>query len=694
MLVAGLAISWVCGLVGAASVSRHVQLGSHEYFLPPQPAWSFSEWEKSLVNSDEEFIPLTVVHLNSTNRGTESIKATLDKFRWADDVWTPAFTNALYVQYPLNATSSGNNLTVSLGPDSPVDNVFTSTGKTTANKSVPQGPYFVHKYTGKVYQAYRLYPDTSQAFLQPSYQDPNGVHHNLRVATESAGGLTVAVPSRLYFTPSKSKPLAGVRIAVKDLYDLKGMKTSGGNRALFEISKPKNATAVAVQKLIDAGAIVVGKNKLSEFAFAGPYVTEHIDYLLPFNPRGDGYNSPGDSSGGSGSAVASYGWLDASMGSDTGGSIRGPATQNGVHGNRPSHGAVNLTGALVLSNSMDTSGILARDPRVWSEINKVLYSGFAKEFTKFPKKIYVNAGDVQSALSPNELIGPGSAKLVEKLNNFTEALASLVNGNTTSLSVDDLWTSSNDTGNTTLRDLTSNLYSNLTSYEQWIAFGKDYLSTYMKSHGGKYPYMVPSTLQGWQTANGSMSPDIHREDLRKKQHFTKWISQNVFKPDEETCSDSIFLYFSYPQGSQSYKPDVSDDTNNPYISQLTNQLSSAQEQVTTLNTTLNCNCTEFANQGACAEITDSSSEPQQNTAALPNRLASLGDLPDYAVTLGEIALPDLVSDASKKIEALPYGVDIVAGYGCDFMVQNLVTKLHEAGLIKNVQTGASVYGNR
>lgn len=187
MLVAGLAISWVCGLVGAASVSRHVQLGSHEYFLPPQPAWSFSEWEKSLVNSDEEFIPLTVVHLNSTNRGTESIKATLDKFRWADDVWTPAFTNgksiltaralcpiadndiALYVQYPLNATSSGNNLTVSLGPDSPVDNVFTSTGKTTANKSVPQGPYFVHKYTGKVYQAYRLYPDTSQAFLQVSW---------------------------------------------------------------------------------------------------------------------------------------------------------------------------------------------------------------------------------------------------------------------------------------------------------------------------------------------------------------------------------------------------------------------------------------------------------------------------------------------------------------------------------------------
>lgn len=74
---------------------------------------------------------------------------------------------ALYVQYPSNATSE-KNLTVSLGPNGPVDNVFTSTGKIAANETVPQGPYFVHKYTGKVYQAYRLYPDTSQAFLQVS----------------------------------------------------------------------------------------------------------------------------------------------------------------------------------------------------------------------------------------------------------------------------------------------------------------------------------------------------------------------------------------------------------------------------------------------------------------------------------------------------------------------------------------------
>lgn len=101
----------------------------------------------------------------------------------------------------------------------------------------------------------------------------------------SAGGLTIAVPSRLYYTRTEDKLLAGVRLAVKDLYDLKGVKTSGGNRALFEMKSPANETAAAVQKPIYAGAVVIGKNKLSEFAFAGQYHLDHIDYLLPFNPR-------------------------------------------------------------------------------------------------------------------------------------------------------------------------------------------------------------------------------------------------------------------------------------------------------------------------------------------------------------------------------------------------------------------------
>lgn len=178
-----------------------------------------------------------------------------------------------------------------------------------SSKDAAPGPYFLDETSGKVYQAYGLFPDSNQAFIQVSgtprfetpvltrpfqatYQDENEDHHNLKAGSVAAGGLTIAVPSRLYFTKTEDKPLAGVRLAVKDLYDLKGVKTSGGNRALFEMTSPANVTAAAVQSLIDAGAVVVGKNKLSEFAYAGQYHLDHVDYLLPFNPRGKQRNYP------------------------------------------------------------------------------------------------------------------------------------------------------------------------------------------------------------------------------------------------------------------------------------------------------------------------------------------------------------------------------------------------------------------
>lgn len=57
----------VCSLADAASISLHVELGNHEYFLPPQVAWSFSSWDHSLINSSDNLIPLTVIHLNTFN---------------------------------------------------------------------------------------------------------------------------------------------------------------------------------------------------------------------------------------------------------------------------------------------------------------------------------------------------------------------------------------------------------------------------------------------------------------------------------------------------------------------------------------------------------------------------------------------------------------------------------------------------
>ena len=94
LLAVLLGIPWLCRLANAASISLHVELGNHEYFLPPQAGWSFSGWNQSLVNSSDDMIPLTVIQLNTSEPDAVLIKKTLDKYQEVDDVWTPYFMDS------------------------------------------------------------------------------------------------------------------------------------------------------------------------------------------------------------------------------------------------------------------------------------------------------------------------------------------------------------------------------------------------------------------------------------------------------------------------------------------------------------------------------------------------------------------------------------------------------------------------
>ncbi len=127
----------------------------------------------------------------------------------------------------------------------------------------------------------------------------------------------VAVPSRLYTPPSSVKPLNGLRISIKDNVDLKGVKTSLSPRAWGELYEEATVTAPAVQILIDQGAVVVGKSKLTQFAETEYPTADWVDYHCPFNPRGDGYLTPEGSSAGAAAALAAYAWLDMSIGTDS-----------------------------------------------------------------------------------------------------------------------------------------------------------------------------------------------------------------------------------------------------------------------------------------------------------------------------------------------------------------------------------------
>ncbi len=213
--------------------------------------------------------------------------------------------------------------------------------------------------------AWRLYDDSNGACLYGTIPDGKGGYRQLPAHANGDATQGVAVPSRLYFTPSAEKPLAGKRVAVKDIFDIAGLKTSCGNRAFFDLYPAKNETAPAIQRFIDGGAIIVCKTFPSQFANGETATADWVDYHAPYNPRGDGYQDGSSSSTGSGVAIAAYDWLDYAIGSDTGGSMRGPAAANGVYGNRPSHGSVSLDGVMPLSPELDTAGVFARDAKSW-----------------------------------------------------------------------------------------------------------------------------------------------------------------------------------------------------------------------------------------------------------------------------------------------------------------------------------------
>ena len=128
--------------------------------------------------------------------------------------------------------------------------------------------------------------------------------------------LSIAVPSRLRDVVTAAKPLAGWRVAVKDVFHIKNVRTSLCNRAYYELYPPATTTAGCIDVLCQLGARVVGTTKMASFA-ATEEPIECVDFQAPWNPRADGYQSPAGSSSGSAVAIASYPWVDVAIGSDS-----------------------------------------------------------------------------------------------------------------------------------------------------------------------------------------------------------------------------------------------------------------------------------------------------------------------------------------------------------------------------------------
>jgi amidase len=189
-------------------------------------------------------------------------------------------------------------------------------------------------------------------------------------------------PSHSFFVPHNlaapvhDKPggsLAGLSAAVKDMYDVAGERTGGGSPEWLGAQQPATKHAVAVEKILTAGATIVGKTVCDEFFYSVTGANAH--YGTPLNIRAPG-RLPGGSSAGSAAATAA-GACDFALGSDTGGSIRVPASFCGLYGLRPTHGRVDLSGAMAMSPSFDVAGWFAAAPGVFRKVGTVLLNGSA-----------------------------------------------------------------------------------------------------------------------------------------------------------------------------------------------------------------------------------------------------------------------------------------------------------------------------
>jgi amidase len=197
-----------------------------------------------------------------------------------------------------------------------------------------------------------------------------GVREGIETQSSRADdGFNAFIPGeRVRRAPQQAGVLSGLSFAVKDLIDVAGARTGAGNPDWLEEQRPASASAPVVERLLQAGARLEGKTITDELAFS--LEGSNFHYGTPVNPACPD-RLPGGSSSGSAVAVAA-GLVDFSLGTDTGGSVRVPASFVGVFGFRPSHDRSSLVGVVPFAPSYDTVGWFARDAELLEKVGSAI----------------------------------------------------------------------------------------------------------------------------------------------------------------------------------------------------------------------------------------------------------------------------------------------------------------------------------
>ncbi|HED36107.1 MAG TPA: Asp-tRNA(Asn)/Glu-tRNA(Gln) amidotransferase subunit GatA [Gammaproteobacteria bacterium] len=245
----------------------------------------------------------------------------------------------------------------------------------------------------------------TEHFLQRIEQHDAQLNSFITLTREQALGAAAQADEKR--KAGNAGPLTGIPIAHKDIFCTKDIKTTCGSKMLENFESPYNATVV--EKMQQAGVIMLGKTNMDEFAMGSSNETSYYGAVKnPWNTRA----VPGGSSGGSASSVAAR-LTPAATGTDTGGSIRQPASLCGITGLKPTYGRVSRYGMIAFASSLDQAGPMAQSAEDCALLLNAM-SGFdAKDSTSLEKDVPDYTADLNKPLDglkiglPEEYFGEG-----------------------------------------------------------------------------------------------------------------------------------------------------------------------------------------------------------------------------------------------------------------------------------------------
>jgi aspartyl-tRNA(Asn)/glutamyl-tRNA(Gln) amidotransferase subunit A len=214
-------------------------------------------------------------------------------------------------------------------------------------------------------------------------------HIGAYITLDAEGALEQAGEADRRIAAGHTTPLTGIPLGIKDVICTKGLRTTCGSRLLENFIPPYDAAVM--ERLREAGAVILGKLNMDEFAMGSS--TENSAYHITRNPWHPDH-IPGGSSGGSAAAVAAGMCLGA-LGSDTGGSIRQPASHCGVAGLKPTYGRVSRYGLVAFASSLDQIGPMSKSVRDCALIMNVISGHDKRDSTSVPEPVpnYADLGD-------------------------------------------------------------------------------------------------------------------------------------------------------------------------------------------------------------------------------------------------------------------------------------------------------------